>query len=74
MSTKQGITSRRKRETHKTPRKGKPEAPIAVCGHGTVGGKQKRRYGCGRGIMENLKPGHVHKVRGRGLITSSDRA
>lgn len=34
MSMKHGTTSRRKRQTHKTPRKRKPEAPIAVCGHG----------------------------------------
>lgn len=27
-----------------------------------------------QGSKGDLKPGHVHKVRGRGLITSSDRA
>lgn len=70
MSMKHG-TTRRKTETHKTHRKGKPEAQLLCVVMGQLG---ENRYGRGRGVRGNLKPGQVHKFRGRGLITSSDTA
>lgn len=37
-------------------------------------GETEKKIRHGRGSKGDLKPGQVYKVRGRGLITSSDRA